>query len=125
MTRFLRFATILSMLLVVLHDITAAQSSRSAEKVPIQLRDFGSFYVNGQVASLYAAPPAVAGTQIINQMYVQYMIPVALRKNVTPIVLVHGSGHTGKTYETTPDGRDGWATYFVRQGIPVYIVDQP
>jgi len=92
---------------------------------PLVLKDFGSFHVNGQVASFYAAPPAAPGTQIINQMYVQYLIPVAVRKNVTPIVLVHGSGHTGKTYETTPDGREGWATYFVRQGIPVYIVDQP
>lgn len=92
---------------------------------PLVLKDFGSFYVNGQVAPLYAAPPAVAGTQIVNQMYVQYLIPAALRKHVTPIVLVHGSGHTGKTYETTPDGREGWATYFVRRGIPVYIVDQP
>jgi pimeloyl-ACP methyl ester carboxylesterase len=28
------------------------------------------------------------------------------------------------TYETTPDGREGWATYFLRQGYPVYVVDQ-
>jgi pimeloyl-ACP methyl ester carboxylesterase len=89
------------------------------------LRDFGSFYVNGVVAPFYTAPPGVPGTQIINQMYVQYMIPMSVRKGVTPIVLVHGSGHTGKTYETTPDGREGWATYYVRRGIPVYIVDQP
>jgi hypothetical protein len=38
-------------------------------------------------------------------------------------VLVHGSNHTGMTYETTPDGREGWATWFVRQGYPVYVVD--
>jgi len=36
---------------------------------------------------------------------------------------VHGSQHTGMTYETTPDGREGWATWFVRQGHPVYVVD--
>ena len=40
-----------------------------------------------------------------------------------PLVLVHGSNHTGMTYETTPDGREGWATWFVRQGHPVYVVD--
>jgi pimeloyl-ACP methyl ester carboxylesterase len=38
--------------------------------------------------------------------------------------MVHGSQHTGKTYETTPDGREGWATWFVRRGHPVYVVDQ-
>jgi hypothetical protein len=37
--------------------------------------------------------------------------------------MVHGSGHTGVTYETTPDGREGWATYFTRKNFPVYVVD--
>jgi pimeloyl-ACP methyl ester carboxylesterase len=115
----------LFVLLGVFHGAASAQDGRRGGKHPLELRDFGSFYVNGQVAPFYSAPPAAPGTQIINQMYVQYMIPASVRKNVTPIVLVHGSGHTGKTYETTPDGREGWATYFVRRGIPVYIVDQP
>ena len=39
------------------------------------------------------------------------------------LVMVHGSGHTGMTYETTPDGREGWATYFARKNFPVYVVD--
>src|SRR5262252_6706814 len=33
------------------------------------------------------------------------------------------STHPGTTYETTPDGREGWATYFARKGFPVYVVD--
>jgi pimeloyl-ACP methyl ester carboxylesterase len=52
---------------------------------------------------------------------VQYRIPA--EKKGVPIVMVHGSGHTGVTWETTPDGREGWATWFVRQGHPVYVVD--
>jgi hypothetical protein len=54
-------------------------------------------------------------------MYVQYRVPVGA--SGVPIVMVHGSNHTGATYETTPDGREGWATYFVRRGFPVYVVD--
>jgi pimeloyl-ACP methyl ester carboxylesterase len=118
-------AATLLVLLGALHGVASAQDWRRGGKRPLQLRDFGSFYVNGRVAPFYAVPPTAHSTQIINQMYVQYMIPLSVRKNVTPIVLVHGSGHTGKTYETTPDGREGWATYFVRRGIPVYVVDQP
>jgi pimeloyl-ACP methyl ester carboxylesterase len=121
-TRLLQLGATLLVLLGGVHGVALAQHRG---KLPLKLRDFGSFYVNGQVAPFYTAPPAAHSTQIINQMYVQYMIPVSVRKNVTPIVLVHGSGHTGKTYETTPDGREGWATYFVRRGIPVYVVDQP
>jgi pimeloyl-ACP methyl ester carboxylesterase len=93
---------------------------------PLELQDEGVFFVDGQaVATAFpdspqtgAAPP---GHIMIDQMYVQYRIP----KNVSapPIVMVHGSGHTGVTYETTPDGREGWATYFARKNFPVYVVD--
>jgi pimeloyl-ACP methyl ester carboxylesterase len=37
--------------------------------------------------------------------------------------LLPGGGHEGKVYETTPDGRQGWATYFVRKGLSVYNAD--
>ena len=60
---------------------------------------------------------------MVDQMYVHYRIPAGGGK--TPIVLVHGGGLTGASYETTPDGREGWATYFARKGFPVYVVDTP
>jgi pimeloyl-ACP methyl ester carboxylesterase len=94
---------------------------------PLTLQDEGSFFVNGESyrseypgASLNTGP-APAGNITINQMYVHFRIPAA--KKGVPIVMVHGSQHTGMTYETTPDGREGWATWFVRQGHPVYVVD--
>src|SRR5688572_1362970 len=93
----------------------------------LTLDDEGSFFVNGQSmrseypgASL-ATGPAAPGNITVNQMYVHFRIPSA-RKSV-PIVMVHGSNHTGMTYETTPDRREGWATWFTRQGHPVYVVD--
>ncbi len=58
----------------------------------------------------------------INQMYVEYMIPQGATK--VPVVMVHGGGLSGKSFETTPDGRMGWDEYFVRKGHPVYNVDQ-
>ena len=41
-----------------------------------------------------------------------------------PVVMVHGATLTGKSWETTPDGRMGWDEYFVRKGHPVYVPDQ-
>jgi hypothetical protein len=38
--------------------------------------------------------------------------------------LVHGGTLTGKVFETQPDGRMGWAEYFVRKGYPVYLPEQ-
>ena len=94
---------------------------------PLTLEDEGAFFVGGKTvtsnfpgASLLTGPSA-PGRITVNQMYVHYRIPAG--KHGTPVVMVHGSNHTGMTYETTPDGREGWATYFVRKGAPVYVVD--
>jgi hypothetical protein len=59
----------------------------------------------------------------VNQMYVRYMVPQAGDGNV-PVVMVHGATLTGKSWETTPDGRMGWDEYFVRKGHPVCVPDQ-
>ena len=54
-------------------------------------------------------------------------IPQRLRhgRATLPIVLIPGGALTGVHFLTTPDGREGWAHYFVRRGYPVYIVDVP
>ena len=57
-------------------------------------------------------------------MYVQFQIPANKKPKTPPVIMVHGSTHTAACLESTPDGREGWAPYFVRQGISTYIVDQ-
>jgi pimeloyl-ACP methyl ester carboxylesterase len=42
-----------------------------------------------------------------------------------PLVLIHGAAQTATNWMGTPDGRPGWADYFVGQGYTVYMVDQP
>src|SRR6185437_85046 len=96
---------------------------------PMTLRDEGSFFIGGQKihSDFPSSTPTglnAPGTYSVNQMYVHYRIPADTRQKKLPIIMVHGSNHTGMTYETTPDGREGWATYFVRHGYPVYVVDQ-
>ena len=56
-------------------------------------------------------------------MYVQFQIP-AKRSSQWPVIMVHGSSHTGACLESTPDGREGWYPYFVRNGVSSYVVDQ-
>ena len=58
------------------------------------------------------------------QIYAEFQIP----KNQThryPIVMVHGAIQTGTNFTGTPDGRMGWAEYFLRPGYAVYVIDQP
>jgi pimeloyl-ACP methyl ester carboxylesterase len=40
-----------------------------------------------------------------------------------PLLLWHGGGLTGVTYETKPDGGEGWLTMFIRNGWDTYISD--
>ncbi len=56
----------------------------------------------------------------VHQGYVRFQIPVRTRKY--PMVMVHGAGQTGKTYENTRD-REGYESIFLRRGWSVYIPD--
>jgi pimeloyl-ACP methyl ester carboxylesterase len=59
----------------------------------------------------------------IDQLYARYQVPLRARR--LPIVFVHGSTQSGKTYESTPDGRDGFETIFLRRRFSIYVVDFP
>jgi len=75
------------------------------------------FFVGGKIDT------AAEGSPMVGQMYVEYMIPHRQR-HPYPIVMVHGGSQTGTNFTGTPDGREGWAQYFVRRGYTVYVVDQ-
>ena len=97
---------------------------------PLTLQSRGSFLVGGesveqtpaQLSFFTGQLPDTGGHVTVNQMYVEYMVPAA--DNGVPVVMLHGATLTGKSYDTTPDGRMGWYEYFVRQGHPVYVPDQ-
>jgi hypothetical protein len=55
--------------------------------------------------------------------YVFYQVPVNARKY--PLVMWHGFGQFSKTWETTPDGREGLQTIFLRRRFATYVIDQP
>ncbi len=79
-------------------------------------RDF--FYVGGK----YAGPP---GHEVMaGQMYVEVLRPQRVTRPY-PLVLFHGNWQTATNWMGTPDGRPGWADYFLGEGYVVYLVDQP
>jgi pimeloyl-ACP methyl ester carboxylesterase len=101
--------------------------TRPAKAGPLTIESQGSLFVGGETKS--APPSAAAGPGAppsditVNQMYVQYQIPLNAAKHA-PVVMVHGCCLSSKTWETTPDGRMGWSEYFVRKGRSVYLADQ-
>ncbi|TMA63254.1 MAG: hypothetical protein E6J73_09255, partial [Deltaproteobacteria bacterium] len=105
------------LIVVILVVFGAASSARAAENPPLTLARDGFFYVGGK-------PTVVNGKQYMaGQMYVEYRIP-ARKTHPYPIIMVHGGTMSGTNYTGTPDGREGWAQYFVRQGYAVYVIDQ-
>lgn len=126
-------AILLSLLrFVVLAGTFATATTASAQsfediqtsKSPLTLKSVGSFYVGGDlIFSDDLGTESRTGNTMVNQMYVQFMVPQGSPHEV-PLVLVHGGGLSGKVYETQPDGRMGWYEYFVRKGYPTYNVDQ-
>ena len=93
---------------------------------PLVLKAQGSFFIGGEKAEQTQGELGDLGPGghiTVNQMYVRYMVPQGGDGN-PPVVMVHGATLTGKSWETTPDGRMGWDEYFVRRGHPVYVPDQ-
>jgi pimeloyl-ACP methyl ester carboxylesterase len=78
----------------------------------------GFFYVDGHYSG--TGPNEV----MTGQMYVEFLRPARVTRKY-PLVLLHGAAQTATNWTGTPDGRAGWADYFLTQGYIVYMVDQP
>ena len=95
----------------------------------IILEEQGSFAFGGIVSKAegefnrYDLFPSSNGqTYHSDHGYAFYQIPIDARKY--PIVFLHGGGQSAKSFETTPDGREGFQNIFLRKGFAVYLVDQ-
>lgn len=109
-------------------SIAAVGCSRTENSSGIRLLTQGSFAAGGTVVEATQVynplkPTAQAQTLHGDHAYVFYQIPENARK--FPLVFLHGAGQSKKTWETTPDGRDGFQNLFVRKGFSTYLVDQP
>lgn len=93
-------------------------NARQMDKEPLALARQGSFAVGGSVVR---GPDGQ--TRHGDHAYVTVQVPV--NAGPVPLVMVHGNGQSARTWETTPDGRDGFQNIFLRRGFPVYLLDAP
>jgi Alpha/beta hydrolase family len=93
------------------------QSERDPED-SLVIKAQGSFMVGGTVLTANNGD-----TFHGDHAYVQYQIPSGARD--LAIVMWHGGGQFSKTWESTPDGREGYQNIFLRRRFATYILDQP
>ncbi|SHN71645.1 alpha/beta hydrolase [Desulfovibrio litoralis] len=115
--------------LSVLFIPSGLMAVQAVKQKPLTIQEQGSFAVGGTVikndGTFDPRKPANPAGQSFHgdHAYVFYQKPVNARK--LPIMFLHGAGQFSKTYETTPDGREGFQNIFLRRGFSVYMVDQP
>lgn len=103
---------------------------------PIKIGEQGSYAVGGIVKTSPGNfdPVEHGALNPVNQStqgqtlhgdhaFVFFQKPVNARK--FPLVFWHGIGQSMKTWQTTPDGREGFQNIFLRHRYPVYLLDQP
>jgi len=119
---------VLFSLIVVVLFAACGSSKGITSNGQIIIEEQGSFAVGGTVITQPGTfdpyKPTPAGQTFRgDHAYVFYQVPVNARKY--PLVMWHGIGQFSKTWETTPDGREGYQNIFVRRRFGVYLLDQP
>ena len=120
-------------ILLLLALSTAIVNRTDAQTVkkqpPIAIETQGSFTIGGtkfsEPGNFDLTNPLKPQGQTFHgdHAYIFYQVPVMARKH--PLVFLHGAGESKKTWETTPDGRDGFQNIFLRRNYAVYLIDQP
>jgi pimeloyl-ACP methyl ester carboxylesterase len=95
---------------------------------PLTIHDQGSYAVGGTVTSQPGTSDPRNPTRPDGQTLhgdharVTYQIPAGARP--LPLLFWHGWWVDSSSWDTTPDGREGFRTLFLRRGFPVYLLDQ-
>ncbi|HYM18657.1 MAG TPA: alpha/beta hydrolase [Micropepsaceae bacterium] len=95
-----------------------ATPALAADKGALEIASQGYLFAGGTYVD------GKDGKYMVGQAYVEYQIPKN-RTHPYPIVMIEGGGQSGSNFTGTPDGREGWAQYFLKSGYAVYVVDQP
>jgi len=115
-------------LVIVSALISSCSQIKKADNGQIHIQEQGSFAVGGTVLTNTGtfdpvSPSPEGQTFHGDHAYIFYQIPVEARKY--PLVMWHGIGQFSKTWETTPDGREGYQNIFLRRRFSVYLINQP
>ena len=126
----------ISMLTLSVAVLAGCASTAPSTDGAIALKSVRGYHVGGERKTLSGLPvkeirtnPQAPirksdpnGDYQVGQLYVQHFALASPAAKV-PVLLWHGGGLSGVTWETTPDGRAGWHEYFMRAGYDTFVSD--
>ena len=119
---------VIALLFSLVASSSLAIAAPADQAKPLVIQEQGSFAVGGTVVTNPGTFDPIKMSPEGQTLHgdharVFYQLPVNARK--LPLVMWHGFGQYSKTWETTPDGREGYQNIFLRRGFGVYVLDQP
>src|SRR5262249_10936297 len=113
-----RISLLLLMVALELSLIAPTTTAQNNTGAPLSIARQGYLFAGGKYSM-------VNNRQVLRgHLFTELQIP-SKQTTPWPIVMVHGGGQSGTNFTGTPDGREGWAQFYLRQGYAVYVVDQP
>jgi pimeloyl-ACP methyl ester carboxylesterase len=97
----------------------------------LTLKEQGAFSAGGTVISSegpfdpYKPGYEAQGGQTRHGDHADVFYQIPANANKYSLVFLHGYGQSRRSWQTTADGREGWANIFLRKGYSVYLIDQP
>lgn len=126
----LAYSQLIIMMFIVIAITSCAVTKTNQENI-ISIQEQGAFSAGGTVVKSNGTFDALkpwnlqqgGQTRHGDHADVFYQIPVHAKHNA--MVFLHGYGQSKRSWQTTADGREGFAEMFLRKGYGVYLVDQP
>jgi pimeloyl-ACP methyl ester carboxylesterase len=117
-TRAVKRAGAVAVSLALAVGTAAGITAQARRPEPLSIAKQGYLFAGGKYST-------VNGRKVMSgQLYAEFQIP-AKQSHPWPVVMIHGGAQSGTNFTGTPDGREGWAQFFLRQGYAIYVVDQP
>jgi pimeloyl-ACP methyl ester carboxylesterase len=117
--------------IVVAATLVSCASTRQSQDSNLVIKEQGAFSAGGTVVKSDGAFDALkpwnvqqgGQTRHGDHAAVFYQLPVNRKQH--SMIFLHGYGQSRRSWQTTADGREGFADIFLRKGFGVYLVDQP
>ena len=126
--------TLMIAIAIAISGCSSSSSHLTTESLVIEKQ--GSFAIGGSVVQTPGTfdpikqgaynPTGVDSTgQTLHGDHATAFYQIPPKANPFPLVFWHGHGESLRTWQTTPDGRDGFQNIFLKKGYATYLVDQP